>query len=95
MITELKSIITLASTWVVVVKNDTEVCMYSILLSGFIEVKPALTPLRGGGGGGGQRKIVEDTIVKGLVPDSFLSQKQPGRLLFQPIASPPTQSRSF
>ena len=45
MITELKSIITLASTWVVVVKNDTEVCMYSILLSGFIEVKPALTPL--------------------------------------------------
>ena len=46
MITELKSIITLASTWVVVVKNDTEVCMYSILLSGFIEVKPALTPLR-------------------------------------------------
>ena len=48
MITELKSIITLASTWVVVVKNDTEVCMYSILLSGFIEVKPALTPLSSG-----------------------------------------------
>ena len=55
MITELKSIITLASTWVVVVKNDTEVCMYSILLSGFIEVKPALTPLRGGEGGGWSR----------------------------------------
>ena len=50
----------------------------------------------GGGGGGGQEKNGgEDTIVKGLVPDSFLSQKQQGRLLFQPIASPPMQSRSF
>lgn len=44
MITKLRNIITLARTWVVVVKYDTEVCIYSIILSGFIEEKPALTP---------------------------------------------------
>ena len=46
-----------------------------------------------GGGGNSVRKLCSNRGGEGLVPDSFLSQKQPcmTRLLFQPIASPPTQ----
>ena len=49
----------------------------------------------GGGGGGGANKKVEDTIVKGLVPDPFLFTETTRTSLIQPIASPPAQSRSL